>query len=76
MQMRYQKEGETKMIKVKRLVSIGSEPFEYMINDFIKDKEVIDIKYQAGVLYGDFNSNGNPSSAKAFDRALIIYKEK
>ena len=38
-------------------------PLEKRINDFIKDKKVIDIKYQA--------NNGND----LIERALVMYKE-
>ena len=66
------------MLKVKRIVACGNETFEDKINDFIADKEVIDIKYQAGVVYDQFDRRGNgaPMSVRSFDRALIIYKEK
>lgn len=48
-------------------------PLEKRINDFIKDKKVIDIKYQANVSgyaaesFHDFDM---------FERALVMYEEK
>lgn len=39
--------------------------FEHQVNDFIKDKNVIDIKY----------STSTGTSGYTFDNALVIYKE-
>ena len=47
-------------------------PLEKRINDFIKDKKVIDIKYQANV-----SSYANESfhGSDLIERALVMYKE-
>lgn len=63
------------MLKVKRIYACGDEPFDERINEFIADKEVVDIKYQSGVVYDKFG-NGIPNRVRSFDRALIVYKEK
>ena len=48
-------------------------PLEKRINDFIKDKKVIDIKYQANV-----SSYANESfhDTDELERALVMYEEK
>lgn len=47
-------------------------PLEKRINDFIKDKKVIDIKYQANI-----SSYANESfhDTDELERALVMYKE-
>lgn len=53
------------MIKVKVIARSDIRDFEHFINEFIKDKNIIDIKY-------------NPVCVDKViaHRALIIYKEK
>ena len=47
-------------------------PLEKRINDFIKDKKVIDIKYQANVSsYANESYNDND----LIERALVMYEE-
>lgn len=55
---------------------IGAEgpAFESSLNEFIKDKKVIDIKYQAYVIPKVY-SNGVPIKTSVCDRALVIYEE-
>lgn len=59
-------------MKVKHFTEITStivnNDFENAINKFIKDKEVIDIKYQTD------SSQGNAGLVTTFS-ALIMYKE-
>ena len=47
-------------------------PLEKRINDFIKDKKVIDIKYQVNI-----SSYANESfhDSDLIERALVMYKE-
>ena len=59
-------EKKTDSIKVKLLVSKDDIGMEIMINEFISDKNIIDIKYQAV-------PTANPPYVT--NRALIIYKE-
>lgn len=47
-------------------------PLEKRINDFIRDKKVIDIKYQANGYYSDESIN----AADELERALVMYEEK
>lgn len=50
--------------------------FEKAINDFIKDVEVIDIKYQTVTYPKQIDKNGAIMSTGVADRALIIYEDK
>lgn len=52
------------IMKVKIIHQYRDRPLELSINDFIKDKEVIDIKYSM-CAYGE----------DSFDSALVIYKD-
>lgn len=60
--------------KVKLLMHSDNAALETIINDFIKDKKVIDIKYQSFYVATQF-SNGVPRAGTIYDRALIIYEE-
>ena len=48
-------------------------PLEKRINDFIKDKKVIDIKYQANV---SGYANESFRDVNTLERALVMYEEK
>ena len=48
-------------------------PLEKRINDFIKDKKVIDIKYQANI---SSYANESYQDADELERALVMYEEK
>lgn len=52
------------IMKVKIIHQYRERPLDLSINDFIKDKEVIDIKYSMCAYGGD-----------SFDSALVIYKD-
>ncbi len=47
-------------------------PLEKRINEFIKDKEVIDIKYRSNV---SGYCNESQSGSKLIERALIMYED-
>lgn len=49
------------------------ESLEDLINEFIKDKKVIDIKYQANVSYA---ASDGMAGCQYFAGALIMYEEK
>lgn len=58
------------MLKTKLIVTdiLADESFEDILNNFIKDKDVVDIKYQVVVIPGSIINI-------TYDRALVIYKE-
>lgn len=60
--------------KVKILADIDMNALVERINDFIKDKDVVDIKFTT-VCYPVQTVNGLPSKLAINDRALIIYRE-
>lgn len=45
------------------------------VNEFIKDKHVIDIKYQSNIYSSKFNGNGTPANVNCNDRILVVYEE-
>ena len=47
-------------------------PLDKRINDLIKDKKVIDIKYQSNGYYSDESINADDE----LERALVMYEEK
>lgn len=62
-------------MKVKIIGGTNYENLEYEINQFIKDKRVIDIKYQSMYVETEFRG-GIPVAGTVFDRALIIYTDE
>ena len=61
-------------MKVKILGGTNYEDLETNINLFIKDKSVIDIKYQATYVV-DHYRGGVPDSGTMIDRVFIMYEE-
>lgn len=53
------------MIKTQIIGSGSYREFQEILNAFIKDKAIVDIKYQAIAL-----------QTKVYDRALVIYREE
>lgn len=45
------------------------------VNDFIKDKKVIDIKHQGEVVDISYYSNGIPKKTGFYDTVLVVYEE-
>lgn len=62
------------MTKVALFSSNKPLEFQTSLNEFIKDKTVIDIKYQSFQLPVKYN-NGVPTNVDIIDRALVIYQE-
>lgn len=63
------------MTKVKMFASNDGVRLEQAVNDFIKDKLVIDIKYQSFVVGTAYNGVGAPIRQVVLDRALVIYED-
>lgn len=59
--------------KVKIFASTNGVDLEKAINEFIKDKILIDIKYQSFGIHTQFNRDNRPTKMDIFDRALVIY---
>ena len=62
-------------MKVKIIGGTNYENLEYEINQFIKDKSVIDIKYQATYVVTRYRG-GVPDSGTIFDRVFIMYSDE
>ena len=62
------------MTKVKIISADDANKFQTWVNEFIKDKKVIDIKYQSYLMPLEFK-NGVPCHTTILDRVLIIYEE-
>ena len=63
-------------MKVKIFVGNNVKSMEDEINEFIKDKSVIDIKYQSMSLITRYNATGIPSKVVIYDRALVMYADE
>ena len=63
-----------KQTKVKIFRGDDIESTERTINNFIKDKFVIDIKFNSELFTTEY-TNGVPSHSTCFDSVLIIYEE-
>ena len=63
-------------MKVKIFVGINIKSMEDEINEFIKDKPVIDIKYQSMGLATRYNATGIPTNVVVYDRALVMYADE
>ena len=62
------------MTKVAFIANSDSTTLVNNINDFIKDKKVIDIKYQSVLGYTKFNASAIPLDLAIYDRVLIVYE--
>lgn len=62
-------------MKVKIMGGCNYKDLEYDINQFIKDKRVIDIKYQATYVV-DHYCGGVPDSGTMIDRVFIMYSDE
>ena len=61
-------------MKVKILGGTNYEDLENAINQFIKDKSVIDIKYQAMYMTNQYRG-GVPVNGTVIDRVFIMYSD-
>lgn len=68
------------MVKTRLIVDTDPNAFEQRLNDFIKDKSIVDVKYEPSVisLLGCLSEteSGIKSSSMILDRALVIYEEE
>lgn len=63
-------------MKVKVFDSRNTEDLESRVNEFIKDKEVFDIKQSTFVLPRSFNNKtGAPTIIDIFTRAIVMYED-
>ena len=62
------------MLKTKLFSNTDPECFETTLNEFIKDKEVVDIHYRTFSIQTEWQ-NGMPTKGEIVDRALVVYRE-
>lgn len=62
------------MTKVKVITTNNMKRFETILNDFIKDKKVVDIKYQPLFISTAF-VGGTPIKGTVYNWAMVIYEE-
>ena len=56
--------------------SSNAREFQSSVNEFIKDKYVIDIKFQSILTPTKVNGNGVVTDYTYTDRAMVIYEDK
>lgn len=59
-----------------RMISVVGDPvsFQTQLNEFIRGKIIIDIKYTSICAVTKYYFNGTPAEANIIDRALIVYE--
>lgn len=62
-------------MKVKIFRGDDIDTTEKLINDFIKDKYVVDIRYSSYPVTIKYNANGTPNTTHMFDSVMIMYEE-
>ena len=62
------------MLKTKLFSGIDLENFETRLNEFIKDKEIVDIHYRTFPVQTEWKY-GVPVKAEIVDRVLVVYRE-
>lgn len=62
-------------MKIKLFSRTSKEELEQAVNQFIQDKNVVDIKYQSYSIVRKYNGNGVPIEYACVDSVLVIYKE-
>ena len=62
------------MLKIKLFSDTDPQSFENKLNEFIKDKDVVDIHYQTFPVQTAWQ-NGAPIKGEIVDRVLVVYKE-
>lgn len=63
-------------MKIKLFSRTSKEELEQAVNQFIQDKNVVDIKkYQSYSIVKKYNGNGVPIEYACVDHVLVIYKE-
>lgn len=62
-------------MKIKLFSRKSKEELEQAVNQFIQDKNVVDIKYQSYSIVRKYNGNGVPIEFACVDHVLVIYKE-
>lgn len=62
------------MLKTKLFSHTDPESFEKSVNDFIKDKYVVNMHYQAFAIHTEWRGNA-PVKGEIVNRVLIVYED-
>lgn len=62
-------------MKVKIISARDIDDFERSVNEFVKGKLVVDIKYSSYPVVSQYGSNNVPTRVDIWDRVLIMYEE-
>lgn len=63
------------MRKIKFFRYYDGAKVEEMVNDFVKDKNVISIQYQMCPIYDKFTGSGIPTNLTVYDSVMVEYEE-
>lgn len=63
------------MVKVKIFRLNDALLLEEQVNDFLKTKKIIDIRYTTHSIYDRYTQNGVPIHSTLYDSVLVIYEE-
>lgn len=64
------------MTKIALFGGTNRETLVKDVNDFIKDKKVIDIKHQADVVNLSYHNTRIPKNTTFYDTVLVVYEEE
>lgn len=62
-------------MKIKIISARNIDDFEHSVNEFAKDKHVVDIKYTSFPVVSQYGLNNVPKRVDLYDRVLIMYEE-
>lgn len=63
------------MVKVKIFRLDDALLLEEQVNDFLKTKRIIDIRYTSLLIYDRYTQNGVPCHTTLYDSILVVYEE-
>lgn len=62
-------------MKVKIISARNIDDFERSVNEFMKDKHVVDVKYTSFPVVSQYGLDKVPTRVNIWDRVLIMYEE-
>lgn len=63
-------------MKIKIISTRNIDDFEHSVNEFVKDKHVVNIKYTSFPVVSQYGLDKVPTRVDLYDRALIMYEER
>lgn len=68
-------EKENVKMKIKIFSKKDTLELEKEVNSFMKERVVMDVKYQSMYVATKYNGDGIPIEGKIIDRAMVIYAD-